>query len=286
MIFVFLLLFIFCIFCFVAAYVSYKKRGGFTKANPQRSQRYDFDYYDDLELDDDDSPESNPPTKRQLAYARDLGISIPPSATKRTLTALISRALDNGAAILPERNEEKIRAMAHNFDFAGWNEWDISVHRAPGQIRRHVSAALSEYMSIIEYSAKSGFAKVEGESGHRYIINEKGCSCPDFHRRQLPCKHMYYLAMHFRELTDNITDDSLSGLAFTVTGRKQKPVKEYIEAHGGAITDSPSSDELVSLTAVVMSDEAETQLVSRARAINVLILTFDELKNIFPIESA
>ena len=61
----------------------------------------------------------------------------------------------------------------------GWDEWDESIHRADGQYDRMVQ-------------------------GDLYTTSCKECDCPDFQRRHLPCKHMYYLAM---TLDGNVSQD-------------------------------------------------------------------------------
>lgn len=42
--------------------------------------------------------------------------------------------------------------------------------------------------------------RIHGSRGHIYTIHssksELGCSCPDFERRQRPCKHLYHVARH------------------------------------------------------------------------------------------
>lgn len=34
-----------------------------------------------------------------------------------------------------------------------------------------------------------------GSEGGQYHTTLSGCTCPDFQKRKVPCKHMYYLAI-------------------------------------------------------------------------------------------
>lgn len=234
------------------------------------------------------------PTKRQLAYARDLGLKVPSWASKRDVSKLISKALDNGAKVSPERLEQKIQAMTADFLTVGWNKWDPSVHRAEGQTKRYNTANSSEYMQIKQYNVNSCVTKIMGESGRFYLVHENGCSCPDFRKRQLPCKHMYYTASalpkYFEAVENEPTeieaeDKVFSGLTFIVIGRKQEPVKQYIEARGGLIYKSASLSTLEEITAAVISDSVITKRVQDIKERNIPVITFDELKKIFPIYS-
>lgn len=256
-----------------------------------------YHYDEDDDYDDDDSPALRSPTRRQLEFAHSLGISVPPDATRQDAATMISRVVSKGAVVSSEYTDKMISTMVYSFARAGWSEWDVSIHNVVGQILRAERALQSECMRVCQYSSKFRFAKVEGDSNSYYLVSEKGCTCPDFCKRQLPCKHMYYLASAIPNLpqtvidttesiSDGTIDNAFKGLLFIVTGKKQKPVKEYIAKRGGMVTDKYIFDLWESITGVVMSDEAVTKRVSDMRDKNVLILTFDELKNIFPIESA
>ena len=85
----------------------------------------------------------------------------------------------------------------------GWDEWDESIHRADGQYDRMVRAQ-THNIDILSYDAKWKKAKVIGTKGDLYTTSCKECDCPDFQRRHLPCKHMYYLAM---TLDGNVSQD-------------------------------------------------------------------------------
>ena len=260
---------------------------------PKVSYRYD----EDDDFDDDDYPALKPPTQRQLEFAHSLGISVPLDATRQDVSIMINRVVSKGAVISSEYTDKMISSMVYSFAQAGWSEWDVSIHNVVGQIQRAERALQSEGMRVCQYSSKSRFAKVEGDSHSNYLVSEKGCTCPDFCKRQLPCKHMYYLASAIPNLPQTVVDaaesiseetidNAFKGLLFIVTGKKQTPVKEYITERGGMVINNYIFDLWESITGVVMSDGTVTKRVSDMRDKNVLILTFDELKDIFPIESA
>lgn len=85
--------------------------------------------------------------------------------------------------------------LAADFVRVGWPSWGYAVHRAAGQDDRIRRAIKSTEMSLVSYDADSKTALVEGEHGIVYEITPQGCSCPDFHKRNLPCKHMYFAVM-------------------------------------------------------------------------------------------
>lgn len=74
----------------------------------------------------------------------------------------------------------------------GWDIWDASVHAAAGQADR-IRRAVTQDIRIKKYSG--GLATVRGTGGDLYSVSFGGCSCEDFQRRGLPCKHVYKLAI-------------------------------------------------------------------------------------------
>ena len=73
-----------------------------------------------------------------------------------------------------------------------WNKWS-GIHNSPDQQKRIASAKKSTCTPVsLDPSACTGTFK--GSSGtHTTALDH--CSCVDFNRRRLPCKHMYRLAM-------------------------------------------------------------------------------------------
>jgi len=84
--------------------------------------------------------------------------------------------------------------ISRDFNVPYWNIWDASVHSVDGQYER-LRRAVSESMVVLSYNDESIEAKIRSSSNNVYKTNFKGCSCPDFRMRHLPCKHMYMLRL-------------------------------------------------------------------------------------------
>ena len=74
-----------------------------------------------------------------------------------------------------------------------WNIWDVSVHLTDGQAGR-MQRALTQNMEVGDIE-KSGCYQVRGSKGKYYSTDYKSCTCDDFQKRHIPCKHMYLLAI-------------------------------------------------------------------------------------------
>ena len=94
-----------------------------------------------------------------------------------------------------EMRNYTINAISKDFHRPRWDIWDDSVHRADGQYDRIERAFHSErgVFKILKYNADTGTATIKGKTG-TYSTSPEGCSCKDFAFRNLPCKHMYFLA--------------------------------------------------------------------------------------------
>lgn len=194
---------------------------------------------------------------------------------------------------LPEKQKmqsnEIIQIISKHFTDIGWNHWDSSIHNANGQLKR-IERAVTENIQLCTYSTESGYAKMKGH--HYYLLNQYGCSCQDFRNRQLPCKHMYKLALCLPDYTQYLFLDNnaiqqdlekynysvLYGLDFFITGRHQEDVKQYIQFNGGNVNTSFVEDYN---TAVISTDNIETNRISKAKAEHIFVFSFDELKDIF-----
>lgn len=73
-----------------------------------------------------------------------------------------------------------------------WRKWK-SVHNTPDQERR-VDRAYHADNAPLSISVEDGSGKFQGRSD-RYETTLEHCTCMDFCRRNLPCKHMYRLAI-------------------------------------------------------------------------------------------
>lgn len=71
-----------------------------------------------------------------------------------------------------------------------WAQWD-GRHDVPPQQKRMKRAARPKFYAV-SIDRDMGTASFQDE--HRYRTTLTYCSCPDYQKRHLPCKHMYYLA--------------------------------------------------------------------------------------------
>lgn len=78
-----------------------------------------------------------------------------------------------------------------------WDMW-ANVHDNPNQKKRIESAAKAACTPVL-LDQESCTGKFKGSSGNHTTALDH-CSCVDFNRRKLPCKHMYRLAMELHLL--------------------------------------------------------------------------------------
>ncbi|MCM1387843.1 MAG: hypothetical protein NC231_10975 [Bacillus sp. (in: Bacteria)] len=75
-----------------------------------------------------------------------------------------------------------------------WAKWD-TCHTAKKQQDRIERALVYNELIPVKIDVESRCAKFAGQSSkERYRTTLRSCSSPDFKKRKLPCKHMYYLA--------------------------------------------------------------------------------------------
>lgn len=75
-----------------------------------------------------------------------------------------------------------------------WSEWDISVHNDDAQISRQGRAMTYPFMFKIYTASKTARFSSTSDLPY-YDTSLSQCNCYDFQGRQLPCKHMYRLAV-------------------------------------------------------------------------------------------
>ena len=100
---------------------------------------------------------------------------------------------------LQRLKREPYERLAADFVRVGWPAWGYAAHRLKGQDDRIQRAINSRQMILIGYDKDTHSAVVQGERGALYEMNSQGCSCPDFVKRGLPCKHMYFAVMEIPE---------------------------------------------------------------------------------------
>lgn len=74
-----------------------------------------------------------------------------------------------------------------------WKRWEIT-NNSEDQKRRMLRALLDK-LTLIKIDKKFRYAKYAGSTGGTYITTLNGCTCMDFLKRRVPCKHMYKLAI-------------------------------------------------------------------------------------------
>ena len=77
---------------------------------------------------------------------------------------------------------------------SSFGSWDVSIHGADGQDVRF-DRALFQNIVIQSYDPATGSAEILGTHGDIYQTSLDRCTCEDFQRRGLPCKHIYKLAL-------------------------------------------------------------------------------------------
>lgn len=76
-----------------------------------------------------------------------------------------------------------------------WNTWPVEAHNGHFQTRRMERACNSCSMEVLSFTPNNYSARLKGEHSDIYSVTPQSCDCPDFRKRLLPCKHMYFLAL-------------------------------------------------------------------------------------------
>ncbi len=71
--------------------------------------------------------------------------------------------------------------------------YDDAIHQEPAQQDR-IQRSIEHNLSMKSMLSSGYSGKVIGTTGNVYLVSLNKCTCQDFKRRRLPCKHMYYLA--------------------------------------------------------------------------------------------
>lgn len=194
-----------------------------------------------------------------------------------------------GSSHITQKDVQKfiIHQMSEDFlSMKGWDIWNSSIHETYGQFERMERATTDKSISILSYDPKHQLAKVQGKTAV-YLTSCKRCSCPDYRKRYLPCKHMYALAMELDGDTEKcILDDKhppLYGLTLALAGHLPKSkngvggIRADITDRGGTWTDSIEFD----CSAVVMGTSPSLKRVERAKDFDMEILSPESIQTIF-----
>jgi len=115
-------------------------------------------------------------------------------------------------------------------DLISWDIWDESIHDTPAQIKR-IAAAQKIALSKIKVDKNAKSASVVGSGFEPYISTLGSCTCPDFHMRQLPCKHMYRLAILLQVHPEPPSLDKEAAKSFDI----DKEITRYFTAYKNGI---------------------------------------------------
>lgn len=96
-----------------------------------------------------------------------------------------------------------------------FGQWDEAVHTLPDQKKRMDSAKKAGMTPLqIDRDALSGVFAGSGKLPYQTSLSS--CTCSDFVRRKLPCKHIYRLAIDLG-LTDEAADNGMNRFTFSDT---------------------------------------------------------------------
>lgn len=168
-----------------------------------------------------------------------------------------------------------------------WDIWDISVHRSPGQFERMERACMGGCPKVLCYDPEHRIAKVQGTSAI-YLVSGRRCSCPDFRKRHLPCKHMYALLMTLdgddEQRIVDVEHKRFHGLTFALAGRfpggrnSDDGIRAQIEKDSGQWTDYVNA---YRCSALVTGTGPSQSKVGEAKRLDMEILTEFDLDDLF-----
>ena len=73
-----------------------------------------------------------------------------------------------------------------------WGKWGNPLDSNAQKTR--IQRAMSGELTPLNVDLKSRCATFVGSDSKKYRTTLKNCTCPDFKKRGVPCKHMFYLA--------------------------------------------------------------------------------------------
>lgn len=103
--------------------------------------------------------------------------------------------------------------------------WDDSIQEHPEQKKRFASALTSKVIPIsVDKTSQTGVFNGSGKKPYNTSLSD--CTCMDFTRRHLPCKHIYRLAVEL-----GLIDTSTFGVAKGAYGTDDRTLKDRIKAY-------------------------------------------------------
>lgn len=106
-----------------------------------------------------------------------------------------------------------------------FGKWDSSVHTTVDAEKRYKKALSSDLTPMeVDNELQKGIFKGSGKTPYEVTLDF--CSCGDFRRRKLPCKHIYRLAMELNLIDGNfdkgINNNSINEQLFSMPAETQK----------------------------------------------------------------
>lgn len=96
-----------------------------------------------------------------------------------------------------------------------FENWDDDIHLQPDQIKRAASAKKKD-TTPASVDTETRSAVFPGSGKNPYVTTMHDCTCGDFFRRHLPCKHMYRLAMELGEMQGSFTSGLNKNLSLSL----------------------------------------------------------------------
>ena len=169
-------------------------------------------------------------------------------------------------------------------ELPGWEIWDSSIQNNPEQIDR---IHRCDEVQVMDYDGQRGLAKVKGSRGDFYLTGSEWCSCMDFKKRGLPCKHMYKLAFDlYRHSAPHIAPSErgpLYGFTYALAGRfpgtesDSNGFKAQLNSRGAVWTQ----DLYPEVTALVCGKSPSQNKIRYAQEHRIHIMSDAEALNLF-----
>ena len=100
-----------------------------------------------------------------------------------------------------------------------FGNWDDNIHEDPEQIKRIEKSKKSD-LKPLAIDEEKQICLIQGSGKEPYQVTLDSCTCSDFTRRKLPCKHIYRLANELglgaEQFQSGINKKELNDLMFTL----------------------------------------------------------------------
>lgn len=96
-----------------------------------------------------------------------------------------------------------------------FGSWDESIHTSPDQQKR-IASAKKPGMTPLSVDVQSQSGAFAGSGKSPYETTLETCTCSDFIRRKIPCKHMYRLAIELG-MTNESAENGMDRFTFSDT---------------------------------------------------------------------